>query len=140
MNKAFNARSGFTLVEMLIVLAIMGIVIAVGTPAYLSYKRGAQKRATAATIRNVKIALEQFREDAGDYPTSLRDLVKKPTDEKAEGWDGPYLSSKDEPKDGFGNKFHYAVTPGAENPYELYSYGRKGKGAPKDEWIDAWKQ
>ena len=135
-----NIQKGFTLVEMLIVLAIMGIVIAVATPAYLTYKRGAQKRATLANIRNIKLALEQYREDVSDYPASLRDLVKKPTDEKSEGWDGPYLSSKDEPKDGFGNKFHYAVTPGAENPYELYSYGRKGKGAPKDEWIDAWKQ
>lgn len=134
-----DARSGFTLVEMLIVLAIMGVVMAIATPMYLTYQRGAQKRATKANIHNIKVGLEQYREDVGDYPAALRDLVKKPSDEKSEGWGGPYLSSKEAPKDGFGNAFHYAVTPGAENPYELYSYGRKGKGAPKDEWIDAWK-
>ena len=69
----------------------------------------------------------------------LRDLGKKPSDEKTDALERPYIESKEEPKDGFGNKFHYAVTPGAENPYELYSYGPKGKGAPKKEWIDAWK-
>lgn len=140
MNRAYNARSGFTLVEMLIVLAIMGIVIAVAVPGYLTFTRGAQKRATVGTLRNIKLAMERYREDVGDYPSSLRDLVKKPTDEKAEGWDGPYISGKDEPKDGFGKNLHYSVTPEAENPYELYSYGRKGRGAPKEEWIDAWKQ
>jgi general secretion pathway protein G len=134
-----HVKNGFTLVEMLIVLAIMGIVMAVATPAYFTYKRGAQKRATAANLRTIKQALETYRDDVGDYPASLRDLVKKPTDEKAENWDGPYTSGKDEPKDGFGFKFHYAVTPGAENPYELYSYGRKGKGSPKEEWVDVWK-
>lgn len=136
-----SVRSGFTLIEMLVVLAIMGILIAVITPAYTGYKRRAARQATIGSMRVITMALEQYKEDIGEYPQLLRDLVKKPTDEKgAANWTEPYIKSKEEPKDGFGNKFHYSPTPGAENPYELSSYGPNGKGAPKNEWIDAWKQ
>lgn len=140
MTMAKNARGGFTLIEMLVVLAIMGILIAVITPAYVSYKRRAGKQATIGSMRAIGLALEQYKEDVGDYPASLRDLVKAPADVDQSLGTWPYIKSKETPKDGFGNPFHYALTPGAEHPYEFYSYGSSGKGAPKNEWIDAWKQ
>lgn len=138
MNIAKNARSGFTLVEMLVVLAIIGILFAVITPAYNAYKKRAGRQATISSMRVITLALEQYKEDMGEYPPSLKDLVKAPT-ENADQWQGPYIKSKETPKDGFGNPFGYSVTPGGENPYELYSYGKDGKGSPKKEWIDAWK-
>lgn len=139
MQMSRTARSGFTLVEMLVVLAIIGILVAVITPAYTAYKRRAGRQATVSSMRNIALALEQYKEDMGDYPASLRDLVKAPS-ENRDQWQGPYIKSKETPKDGFSNPFQYAVTQGAEHPYELSSYGANGKGAPKNEWIDAWKQ
>lgn len=136
---AKNARSGFSLIELLVVIAIMGILGAVIVPAYTAYRRRAARQATVSSMRVITFALEQYKEDMGEYPASLKDLIKAPA-ENADQWQGPYVKSKDTPKDGFGNPFGYSVTQGGERPYELYSYGAGGKGAPKNEWIDAWKQ
>jgi general secretion pathway protein G len=116
---------------------IMGGVV------FVSYRGIVAKNARKATIESLRVirnALEQYREDFGEYPAQLRDLIKKPADEKiAEQWQ-PYIETKKgELLDGFKNPFHYAVTPGGEHPYELYSYGANGKGSPKSEWIDVWK-
>ena len=139
MNIAKNARSGFSLVELLVVIAIIGILGAVIIPSYTAYKKRAGRQATVSSMRVITLALEQYKEDMGEYPASLKDIVKAPA-ENADQWQGPYIKSKETPKDGFGNPFGYALTPGAEHPYDLYSYGPNGKGAPKSEWIDAWKQ
>lgn len=136
---ARNARSGFTIVEMLIVIGIMGVLLAILGPSYFAIQRRSKTKATAGSLRTLVLALEQYKEDMGDYPASLRDLVKAPAEGGEGQWLGPYVKSKDTPKDSFGNPFHYTLTQGAEHPYELSSYGSNGKGAPKSEWIDAWK-
>lgn len=136
-----QAQEGFTLIEILIAFALVMIM---GGVVFVSYRGVVAKNARKATIESLRVirnALESYREDNGEYPASLRDLLKKPTDEKAaEQWAGPYIETKKgDIKDGFGNAFHYAVSAGGEHPYELYSYGANGKGSPKTEWIDAWK-
>lgn len=136
-----HVQEGFTLVEILIAFALVMIM---GGVVFVSYKGVVAKNARKATIESLRVirgALESYRDDTGEYPAALRDLIKKPTDEKAaEQWAGPYIETKKgEILDGFKKPFHYAVTQGGENPYELYSYGPNGKGSPKSEWIDAWK-
>jgi general secretion pathway protein G len=134
-----QAQEGFTLVEILIAFALVMIM---GAVVFVSYRGIVAKNAAKATIESMRVirnALNDYREDTGKYPDSLRDLLKKPTDE--ENWAGPYVESKKgEIKDGFNNPFYYAATPDGEHPYELYSYGPNGKGSPKSEWIDAWKK
>lgn len=132
-------RQGFTLIEILIALAIVAVLGAVVAPAYMAYVERGKKTATVGSIKTIKMSLNLYEGDTGNYPQRLRDLIKKPAGPDAEGWNGPYLQSKQVPKDGYGKQFVYKRTEGAEHPYELYSYGKRGKGAPKSEWIDAWE-
>lgn len=134
-----HARSGFTIVEMLIVIGIMSALLAILGPSYFAIQRRSKVKATSGSLRTLVLALEQYKEDMGEYPAGLKDLVKAPAELGEGQWLGPYIKSKETPKDPFGNAYYYTVTPGAERPYELASYGPNGKGAPKGEWIDAWK-
>ncbi|MDP3889130.1 MAG: type II secretion system major pseudopilin GspG [bacterium] len=134
-------REGFSLIELMIAITIMGILAAIIVPNFMSYLQKARISNTKATIRTFEQAITMYQADMAQYPTALRDLIKQPADEKAaKKWQGPYLKKKDVPQDPWGNKYQYRPTPEAENPYELYSYGPKGKGAPKQEWISVWDE
>jgi len=140
MNMARHARSGFTLIEILIVVAIMGAlmgfffgIVPRVTRAFNTYK-------VNATISEVKSGLTQYQLSVGKYPQKLKDLIKPPKDEtERKKWKragGPFLQEL--PIDPWGNKYVYKLTPGGKHPYELYSYGSQGPGSPKDDWITAW--
>ena len=138
--KRFN-RSGFMLIELLIAIAIVAIMVAVVGPNMLKYLENARKSSAQTTVRMLEGALTMFQANTGQFPSSLRDLVKKPRDERvAKKWEGPYLKQKEIPQDPWGNKYQYRITPQSENPYELYSFGPKGKGTPKNEWINVWDE
>lgn len=134
-----NLQKGFTLAEILIaagLVVILGAIIAFSTRGILERNR---KSATRASLKTIKASVEQYSDDTGEYPRALIDLVVKPTDEKVStSWEGPYISGKKAPVDGWKQPFVYNVTEGSEHPFELYSYGPGKKGAPKSEWIDAW--
>ena len=88
-------------------------------------------------MRQMQVALDSYQDDLGDLPENLNGLVAAPPG--AEGkWDGPYLPKGSKFRDSWGNKYQYKRTPGAERPYELFSYGsRDGKKTPKAEWVKA---
>lgn len=139
MTFARHSREGFTLIEILIAIALVVIMGAIAVPGFLSYLERGRKKATAATIKVIKSNIDLFYSDVGQYPETLKDLIKKPqSEELAARWDGPYLGGKDVSPDGWGNKLQYRVTPEGEHPFDLYSYGSKGKTAPKEQWIDVW--
>lgn len=133
-------REAFTLVEIMIGIAIIGILTAVIAPNIVGYMQKSRKSSTASNVRMLEGAINMFNAHTGQYPGRLADLVKKPADEKlARKWEGPYLKQKEIPEDAWGNKFVYKLTPqGAEHKYELYSHGADGKGSPKEEWISVW--
>jgi general secretion pathway protein G len=72
----------------------------------------------------------------------LRDVVEKPREEAvARNWaKGGYIEGGELPQDAWREEFQYKRTPEGKNPYELYSYGSNGAGAPKEEWISVWNK
>jgi general secretion pathway protein G len=143
-EKQKHAQDGFTLVEILIAAALVMILGGIVTYSVQGILESNRKKSTALSLKFIRDRIEAYNDDTGEYPRNLVDLIKKPADEKiAESWDGPYITAKkgEVPKDGWNKPFHYEPTEGGEHPFELYSYGSKrGKGTPKSEWIDAWKQ
>lgn len=129
-----HLKGGFSLIEILIVLGIIGLIMAGVVPYVTSKMRQAKVEQARTDITKIASEIELYRLHTGEYPTRLMDLVKQP--QGTEGrWNGPYVPGNKEPQDPWGRKYIYRVTPGAEREYELSSYGAKGKGAPKAEWI-----
>ena len=128
-------NSGFTLMELVIGLIIVGLIAAIGIPVYQRFVERGKETATNENIRLLKSSIQLFQMDAGGYPTKLKDLEKRPTDEKFKTkWRGPYIETVPE-EDGWSNPFVYKVTPGQKKPFELYSHGPNGPGSPKEERI-----
>lgn len=138
-NVRRSLKEGMSLIEIMIVILIIGLITGVVGPALMGRYRKAQKTTAKSTIRSLKTAITNYQLDIGQYPSRLRDLVKKPTDEAvAKKWDEKFLEADEVPRDPWGNNFVYKVTGKADKPYELYSYGPSGKGAPKSEHISVW--
>lgn len=130
-----RAVSGFTLIEIMIALLIVGIVSAIGFSAF-QYLGRASRTATEANLRTVQLSITSFHTDTGTYPTRLEDLTERPSDPKvSKSWRGPY----DAPKDGWKHPFVYRLKPKGSRPaYELYSEGPNGEGSPVEEHISAF--
>jgi general secretion pathway protein G len=143
MIPAFTDRSdkrGFTLVELLVVMVIIGLLAALVAPR-LFPKLGKGKEAAAkAQIELLGQALDQYRLDVGDYPTSeqgLNALLQNPGVEK---WQGPYLKKNIIPLDPWSRPYTYKQ-PGDHGEYDLFSYGRDGKpgGEGEDKDVVSWE-
>jgi general secretion pathway protein G len=152
MNTCRNVRGGFTLVEVLLVIAIIGILAGVFIVTVGGTQDKATKDSAVFLIEKVCSKLEQYKLNIGEYPGDaeggLDALVTKPsfTDEKlAEKWAGPYMT---DPIDGWGNKLGYERSePGSEEaktlPYKVWSYGpnkQDDNGADDDIKNKAWIQ
>ena len=139
-----TVKKGFSLIEILIAIAIMG-VIAVGAVQYLGGKLEQSRRdTTATTLQVVDGAIDNYHLDIGKYPETLADLSRKPYNESAaKKWTDPYLKQAVKnpeymPLDGWGEEIQYDLhESGSARPYELYSFGKNGQDAPEDEWIHA---
>ncbi len=135
-----HARAGFTLIEIMIAIAILAIISAIIVPYFIGFQETARKRSAKATLRVFKGSILLYQSHVGQFPAALRDLIRRPREERlAKKWEGPYIDTKEIARDPWGNKYNYKVTPTGANPYELYSYGsRKGKETPKIEWLNVW--
>lgn len=121
-----DTNSGFTLVELLVVLVILGLVMGLVGPRVLNYLTSSRTRAAALQVTSFKSSLDLFFLDVGRYPSKsegLKALVDKPG--SADGWNGPYLQQAAVPADPWGNPYQYAV-PGAKGPYRILSLGADG--------------
>ena len=140
MSEKRYARPGFTLMEILIAVMILGLLGALVGPALNNIYKSQQKRACESSLLGLKKAIQIYKDRVLKLPTTLKDLIKKPKDEQAaKRWEGPYVEGDEIPMDPWGESFKYKLTPGTKHPYELFSYGPEGKGSPKEEHIDVWK-
>jgi general secretion pathway protein G len=119
-------EAGFTLVEMLVVIAIIGLVVGLVGPRVLNYLSESKVKAAKIQIDSFSAALDLYYLDNGAYPGTnegLAALVERPA--AALGWNGPYLKTGSVPVDPWGHPYVYKV-PGDHAPYEIDSYGSGG--------------
>lgn len=135
---AARRRAGFTLLEMLVVLVIVGMLLGlVGPRVYKMLDRGSTTTANAQ-VRLLRGQVENVRMDIGRYPTAeegMSLLLKAPADPAAAArWRGPYLDDVAMPLDPWGTPYQYSVPGRDGQPFALYSFGadRKAGGTGED--------
>lgn len=122
-----HGESGFTLVEMLVVIAIIGLVMGLVGPRVLNYLGEAKVKAAKLQIESFGSSLDLFYLDVGRYPSvgeGLTALVERPPN--ASVWNGPYLKNASVPADPWGHGYIYRV-PGEKGPYQIVSLGSDGQ-------------
>lgn len=128
-TRAPRAR-GFTLIEMLVVLVIVGLLAGLIGPRLFGKVDSSRVQTAETQIKMVKGALDTFRLDVGRYPTEaegLAVLARQPEDERARNrWRGPYLDG-DIPLDPWGSPYQYGIPGANDQPVALYSLGADGK-------------
>lgn len=131
-----SARSGFSLIEILVALVIVGLMAGIGFGA-LRYLDRAKITTTEASLRNIQSAIVEYQADTNQLPGKLEDLVKRPANVK--GWKLPY-ATEEQLRDSWKNEFYYRPNErSAARPYELYSYGKGGEeSGTEDTKIDVW--
>lgn len=133
-------NKGFTLVEILVVMVIIGLLAALVAPRFIRQEEKAKIKVAKAQVELLGTALDTFRLDAGRYPTGeegLEALRSKPGG--LDRWDGPYLK-KEVPPDPWGRPYIYK-SPGEHGPYDLTSYGADGAsgGEGDNRDINSWE-
>ncbi len=130
-----RSHQGFTLLELLVVLVIIGLLVAYVAPRYFSQVGKSEVKATRAQIKALEDALDQYRLDVGHYPNSEQGLEALNTQPGGETrWQGPYLR-KAVPKDPWGNAYVYSA-PGEHGEYDLSSLGKDGQPGGQGEAAD----
>lgn len=137
MNKM---RSGFTLIEMLVVLVILGMLAGLVLPRMMGRTEDAKRQTAEVQIRSIENALALYYADNGTYPTTeqtLKALVEKPSIEPAPSkWKGPYLEKGILPKDPWERDYIY-LSPGVHLPeFDLLSFGKDGVQGGDAEFAD----
>src|SRR5436190_16726190 len=121
-----TSSAGFTLIEMMVVMVIIGLLMALVGPRFIRQEEKAKVKAARAQVELLGTALDTFRLDVGRYPNSqegLASLRQRPFG--TDRWDGPYLK-KDVPGDPWGRPYYYRSPGEGGHPYDLLSYGADG--------------
>lgn len=132
-------QHGFTLLELLVVMVIIGLLAGYVAPRYFAQVGRAEVKTARAQIDALEKGLDQYRLDTGHYPSTeqgLTALFTRPSDEPK--WEGPYLK-KGVPADPWGHPYQYRQ-PGEHGEYDLFSYGKDGQagGSGEDADLGNW--
>lgn len=134
-------EAGFTLVELLVVLVILGLIVGLVAPQAMKYLGTSRARAAHIQVERLATVLDLFHLDAGRYPTAeegLPALLVRPPD--LDGWAGPYIRKTAGLTDPWGKPYLYRH-PGEHGEYDLYSLGADGRpgGTGQDADITSWQ-
>ena len=121
-KKPFLKQQGFTLMELLIVMAIIGLLATLIAPGIIKKFGGAQYDAAKARVGVIETAIGTYRLDVGQYPRSLEELVNNSGDAK---WKGPYLNES-QLTDPWGKKYQFKRPGSGGRDFDLMSYGADG--------------
>ncbi|MCU1725236.1 MULTISPECIES: type II secretion system major pseudopilin GspG [unclassified Pseudomonas] len=140
MNRQRRTQHGFTLLELLVVLVVLGLLAGIVAPRYFSQLGRSEAKVARAQIEGLGKALDLYRLEVGRYPSSeqgLQALVSAPSDEAR--WSGPYLQKK-VPDDPWGHAYIYRY-PGENAEYDLLSLGKDGQpgGDGENAEIASWQ-
>ena len=132
---------GFTLVELLVVLAILGLIAAIAVPQTIGYLGRAKSNTAGIQIENLGAVLDLYRLDVGRYPSDsegLEALINSPAD--VGNWAGPYLKKGSALMDPWSRPYQYRF-PGQNGEYDLFTLGADGQegGEGEDRDIVSWQ-
>lgn len=134
MNQGINTiarrrgSAGFTLIEIMVVMTIIGLLMALVGPRFMRAVGRAETGAARAQIELLGTALDTYRLDVGRYPNTqegLAALIQKPSF-SADRWDGPYLKKMEVPRDPWNRPYLYRSPGEGGRPYDIVSYGADG--------------
>jgi general secretion pathway protein G len=122
-----EGEAGYSLLEMLVVITIIGLIVGLVGPRVLNYLAESKVKTARIQIESLSAALDLYYLDNGRYPATnegLAALVQRPA--SAPGWNGPYLKSVGVPIDPWGHAYIYKI-PGDRGAYDIASYGASGQ-------------
>ena len=136
-----HRQTGFTLLELLVVLGIIAMLAGIVGPQVMKHMGESKTKAAKVQIEDLSATLDMYKLDAGSYPTTdqgLQALVEAPANVKH--WNGPYLGKSKIPLDPWQNEYHY-VFPGDHGKFDIFSYGSDGKegGTGEDQDVVSWE-
>ena len=136
-----RTESGFTLLELLVVLGIIAMLAGIVGPQVMKHMGESKIKAAKVQIEDLSSTLDMYKLDVGSYPTSdegLNALIESP--DSTRRWNGPYLRKSKIPLDPWQNEYHYA-SPGEHGKFDLYSLGADGKegGEGEDQDLTSWE-
>ena len=136
-SRAFRDSRGFTLIEMIVVVIILGLLAGLVAPKLFGRVGQSKQVAARAQIELLGAALDQYSLDMGTYPASLDGLIRNPG---GGNWNGPYLKKNAIPADPWGNPYNYKCCPGEHGEYDLWSDGADGKpgGTGENADVASW--
>ncbi len=144
-NRITYDSNGFTLIELMVVIVILGILAGLIVPRIMGRPEEARQMKAKMTIESLETSLRLYKLDNGSYPTTeqgLQALIERPdTGNVPKKWrDGGYLEKRKVPKDPWDNEYVY-LSPGVNGEYDIVSYGSDGVpgGEGKDSDINSWE-